>query len=263
MKKRRYAEIDLLRGVAVVGMISYHIAFDLDVVGMVELESGTGWWEILAEITAAVFFGLVGISMYISFSRAARERSDGSGLAGKYLLRGAKLVVWGLVITIVTYLLYPKVAILFGALHFIGASVVLSYLLLGLTNDLGTGFRLLSLAVVSATIFYLSGPLQGVRVDTSFLLWLGIPPSGFQSLDYFPLIPWFGFVAAGLVLGELFYPGGERRYERLRFSWGPGELLGRHSLVVYFLHQPLLYLGIFLFNLFSPGNSILSLAPLQ
>lgn len=247
----RFAEIDIVRGAAVIVMIIYHALFDLNMVGLMDIRISKGPLGLLARVTAGTFFTIVGLSLYISFSRTKRQVREGFNTSRKYLIRGGKLVVWGTVITGVTYFLYPKFVILFGALQFIGVSVVLGYLLLELTHGLKEGLRLFLLSFTLIALFFLTGPVRGSQVDHYFLLWLGMVPTAFQSLDYFPLMPWFGCVVGGLILGELLYPGGNRRYDVPVVKNRPVEFMGQHSLVIYFLHQPLLYLGIFLFTTLS------------
>lgn len=256
MSKRRFSEIDIVRGIAVVGMVIYHVLFDLSSLGLVDLKISHTAFELFAGGTAGTFFTIVGISMYISFSRARSQGSDNYDLAGKYLVRGVKLFAWGLGITLVSYLLYPDFVVLFGVLHFIGVSVVLSYLFLELTFGLRKRFFLSVVFVVTILLFVLSGTVRAPQVNHPFLIWLGIVPQGFQSLDYFPLVPWFGFIVGGLAIGELFYTGGRRSYDHWTFKNRPLEFLGRYSLIIYLAHQPLIYLAIFLFLAFSSGGRL-------
>ena len=48
-------------------------------------------------------------------------------LFGKYLLRGAKLLAWGMVITAVTYFVVGRGFVVFGILHLLGLSTILAY----------------------------------------------------------------------------------------------------------------------------------------
>ena len=247
-KAGRFPEIDVFRGVAVLFMVLYHVLFDLYTFGLLEVPIQSGPGEVIADVTAAGFFSIVGISLRISFSRAEKGGLDRFARLKKYSLRGIKLLLWGGIITGVTYLLYPKFPVIFGALQFIGTSVLFGYLLLELTLQLNRLCRILSFGLLSLAVFLVAVPARALSVDHGFLVWLGPTPAGFQSLDYFPLLPWFGFVLGGLVLGELFYPAGTRRKKFYEVKNPALEFLGRNALVVYFLHQPLIYLGIFLFK---------------
>ena len=66
---------------------------------------------------------------------------------------------------------------------------------------------------------------------------LGFPPAGFHSSDYFPLLPWIFLFWTGLFLSRL-------RPERDDLLLHPIPLvtaMGRHSLLIYLAHQPVLY----------------------
>lgn len=79
-----------------------------------------------------------------------------------------------------------------------------------------------------------------------FLTALGFPMPGFFSTDYFSLIPWIFLFWAGMFLHLLM----DCRRETASWkTWDAFHLnvpvlnwMGRHSLLVYLLHQPLLYL---------------------
>jgi uncharacterized membrane protein len=232
----RYWELDLLRGVAVTMMIGFHALYDLDYFsgpGLVDVHSGI--WRTFALATASIFLLLVGISLTIS---SARARIRGEESFARHLRRGGAIFSWGVVITVSTIILLEEGYILFGILHLIGASIILSppFERRPLRALLGGS------AAVSAGIF-----LRQLSVETPCLLWIGLTPSGFYSLDYFPLLPWFGVVLLGISLGGFLYPEGERRFHLpdLSFRTPARELtiLGRNSLAIYLLHQPALIIS--------------------
>jgi uncharacterized membrane protein len=67
----------------------------------------------------------------------------------------------------------------------------------------------------------------------------------FTSVDYTPLIPWFGAVLIGMGVGEFLYSGGIRRFEIPQLPdriIQPLSSLGRYSLIIYLIHQPLIIL---------------------
>ncbi len=243
MPAERYWEIDLARGVAVVTMIVFHSAFDLNFFGVLPLDVSGGFLRMLAYLTASIFIFLVGVSFTISYARAER-RLAGRDLVLKYVRRGLSIFVLGLVITAVTWLFLPSVYVVFGILHFIGVAIILAPLFARFST---TNLILASTACVIAG--YAANAVPGPWP----LLWLGIHPDSFASLDYVPLLPWFGLVLVGMVCGHLFYPDGRRGYslpatgpEFVR----PLEFLGRHSLFIYFLHQPVILL---LIAVLAPG----------
>jgi len=254
VERKRFPEIDVLRGLAVAGMVVYHLLFDLNLAGITKFDIYNPIFEVLADVTAATFFVIVGVSMYVSFYRLRTESKSRRSRLRKYVTRGLKLFGLGLIISAISYFIYPEYLIVFGALHFIGVSVILAYFSLELTMGYGTIKRILALSVFSVAAILLAVPVRSVEVGQPFLIWIGLVPAGFQSLDFFPLLPWFGFVISGLILGESLYPEGKRRYSFYELGNKPAQFLGRNSLLIYFLHQPAIYFGVALFALLAGKN---------
>lgn len=243
MPAERYWEIDVARGIAVVTMILFHSAFDLNFFGVLPLNVSGGLLRMLAYLTASTFIFLVGVSFTISYARAARLLA-GRDVAFKYVRRGLSIFGYGLVITAVTWLFLPSVYVIFGILHFIGIAIMLAPLFArSSTTNL----------ILGSTACILAGYVTNAVPGPWPLLWLGIHPASFTSLDYVPLLPWFGLVLIGMACGSLFYPDGKRGFS-LRAAEPafarPLEFLGRHSLLIYFLHQPLILL---LLAVLAPG----------
>jgi len=231
--KGRFAEVDVLRGLAVTMMVIYHLAFDLDYFGLSRIELGSGLWFFFGRATAALFLLLVGLSLTLSYSRTIK--SDKSNLFRKFARRGLWLFSLGMGITLATYLLLDSGFIIFGALHLIGVSIILAYPFL----RLGKWNLFLGILVILVGCY-----LQTRSYPFPWLLWVGLVPAGFYSLDYQPLFPWFGAVLLGIFLGGSLYRDCRRRFDPpvwLSFQLaGPLEFLGRNSLLVYLIHQPIL-----------------------
>ncbi|MGN0624954.1 MAG: heparan-alpha-glucosaminide N-acetyltransferase domain-containing protein, partial [Oscillospiraceae bacterium] len=73
---------------------------------------------------------------------------------------------------------------------------------------------------------------------------LGFPPYNFVSSDYYPMLPWIFLFFCGSLLGRILVSHAEQP-ALLRSRCRPLAFLGRHSLVIYLVHQPVLY-GLFL-----------------
>ncbi len=239
-------EIDALRGVAIVMMVTFHFVYDLYAFGLSNTLYEDRFWHYFQRTTASLFIGLVGVSLAVSYARAVARAADrgktAPGLGRKYLARGARLLGWGLLISTVTYFaLGPDAYIQFGILHFIGLSVILAYPFLA-GKTLGKPWVILT---VGAVLLFLGPKVIGGPVDFPWLLWLGFMPAGYQSVDYFPLIPWFGLVLIGLFLGRTLYVDNHRRLplpDLSRFLPVKAlQWLGQRSLPIYLLHQIVLY----------------------
>jgi uncharacterized membrane protein len=249
-RSSRFWEIDCLRGFAVILMLAYHFLYDLDFFGLANIELRSGTFYYMGRGAAFLFILISGTALSISHSRdlesgLSREPAENFS---KYLKRGLRLFSMGLVITGVTWIFFPGQYILFGILHFFGVSAVLAYPFL----KKGKENLLFSLFFVLAGLY-----LNDRTFGFSALIWLGLRPEGFVTLDYFPLFPWFGVLLTGIFLGNSLYKDGNRQFKipeadkfqlQKPFSW-----IGKHSLSIYFIHQPV-FLGLLLLSGFlDPG----------
>lgn len=236
VRQERYWEVDTARGVAIILMVVYHLVYDLDSFGRYDVQSTTGFWFYFADAVAAMFVLLAGLALTISYSRARAKRSSDAGLFLKFLRRGLVIFSFGMLITLVTFVLFPGQAIYFGILHLIGLSIPLAYPFLRLEY-----WNLVVGLIVVAVGFFL---LRNVWVDYPWLLWLGLQAEGIVSSDYRPLLPWFGVFLLGVFAGNLLYPNGTRQFAIRDLSHLPListlSFIGRHSLVIYLVHQPVL-----------------------
>ena len=238
----RFWEVDLLRGLAVILMILFHAVFDLNYFGIRSISPTTGLLRLVGLIAALLFLLLVGASLNISYFRRISRNED--PWIRHYLARGMGIFLLGLLVTVVTYVLIREGFILFGILHCIGVSIVLAIPFFGRP----------AWSLIGASVCFLLGFLVEPIHGPLWYLWIGIHPETFYTLDYFPLIPWFGVVLLGLSIGAFFYPNGVRRFVRWPASsqyLAPISWLGRHSLAIYLLHQPLLLL---ILALIFPGS---------
>ncbi len=230
-KGGRYWEVDAARGVAILMMVVYHFTYDLYAFGGYDVDAVSGFWARFADATASLFLFLVGVSLAISSARS------GGGFR-KYLLRGLRILGYGMILTVV-FLAFGMGIVAFGILHLIGVSIVLAYPFLGLryTNlALGT-------AVFAVGLYLQAGDPSG----SPWLLPFGVVPEGWIMPDYRPLLPWFGMVLIGLFFGNVVYAEGRRPAGLPNgpplAAW-PLLPLGRNSLAIYLVHQPLLIVGL-------------------
>ena len=203
-----------------------------------KIDVNSGLFLSLARLTVTLFLLLVGLSLFLSLSRAVRlGRQD--RFKRRLFRRSAWILALALCITAVTYLLLGRSYILFGALHMIGLSLLLAYPFLGM------GWK----NFIFGSVLIIQGLyVPEISVEHYWLLWLGLAPAGFYSLDYVPLLPWFGVVRLGLAAGKLLYKDGKRAFKLPDLSQSklvsPLTWLGKHSLPVYMLHMPFIMAGI-------------------
>ena len=231
-KVDRFWEVDAARGVAIIMMIVYHSTYDLDTLGGYDIQSTTGQWALFADVTAGLFLFLVGVSLAIS---RARTTLTGWSLFRKYLARGLRILVYAVVLTFV-FLALGMGVVAFGILHLIGISIILAYPFL----------RLRFTNLVLGALIFVAGQYilaQGLDSQSIWLLPFGIVPEGVIMPDYRPLLPWFGVVLIGLFFGNLVYGDGGRpavTEDEAPLPARPLLPLGRNSLFIYLIHQPII-----------------------
>ena len=236
----RYQLIDILRGVAIALMVFYHFSYDLTYFQLVKFDFYRDpFWLNLRTLIVSLFLGLVGVSLVLATERGINRR--------RYFKRLGLLVLFSLAISINSYFMFPGRTIVFGILHFIAfASVV------GLLFVRWPGVSL----VVGLGIITLDRIYQHAFFDQAWVHWLGLMTHKPATEDYVPVIPWFGVVLIGIFIGHQLL-----RVPTLGFvrTWQLNNplprglaLAGRHSLLIYVLHQPIL-LGLLWVALQFPG----------
>lgn len=230
MAAQRLAVLDLARGIAVVTMAIYHFSWDLSWFGFVDWPVAQGFvWRSFAASIAGSFLFLAGVSLDLAHHKAVRWRS--------FWRRLVVVIVAAAAISMVTYFTFGNSFVRFGILHCIAAAslIALPFLRQPFWVSLAGAVFLITLPAWAISSFF-NGELW---------LWTGLGTPEFGSVDYVPVAPWAGVTLAGLALSKMF----RRihmwdRLSRLSFSGSAGKstrFLGRHSLPVYLLHQPILY----------------------
>jgi uncharacterized membrane protein len=235
MHRSRFWEIDALRGFAIVQMIFFHFVWDLRFFNLIEANIFQGPWQWFARTIATQFIFLAGVSLTLSYAR--EQQKDHSYQFSKYFLRGLKVFGWGLVITAGTYFFIGRGFVIFGILHLIGFAIILGGLFLPVNKWLTL---LVGLVIIGLGLY-----LEPVVVDYPWLIWLGLKQRGLSMVDYYPAAPWAGLALVGIFAGFSLYPGGRSRLAPPA-AWAAQPLvrglrfLGRHSLLIYLIHQPIL-----------------------
>ncbi len=227
----RYWEVDAYRGFAILIMVIYHLVWDLYGLGGWDIDVYTGFWHGWQLVTAGSFIFLVGVSMVL---RAQRMQAQGRAHFRPFWQRGMVIFLWGMVISLVTWLFDPGAYVRFGILHFIGVAIWLAYPFLrwGWWN-------------VFPGMFLLTAPqILAWRHDWVWMEWMGLARNPHPSFDYFPVIPWLGMVLLGIAVGSVLYPAGQRGFSLPDLSHKPWMrwlvLAGQNSLLLYLIHQPIL-----------------------
>lgn len=225
----RFAVVDIARGVAIIAMVAYHLCWDLSYFRFISADVGYDpQWVFIARSILAVFLFLVGMGLVLGHGNGIRWR--------RFWRRWVFVVAGALIITVATYFVFPQSFVYFGVLHAIAL-----FSLLGLAFVLTPlWLPILVAAVVVALPFFHSDALFNQKAWSWLGFWQVPPPTN----DLVPLFPWFGAVLLGIVAARLVLASGLA--VRLAAIAPSGRLarllafLGRWSLLIYLLHQPIL-----------------------
>lgn len=231
----RYELFDEIRGFSLVLLVFYHAFYDMAFIFSSDVGAKLlNFFEPLEPVFAGLFIIICGICC--NFSRSN-------------LKRGLFLLAFALGLTAVTAIFMPSEIIMFGILHMLSVGI-LSYTLLEKPakriNPL-LGIVICSLIFIltynlelgSLTFFGIFNlPLPEFLYRTDIMFPLGFYSEKFYSSDYFPLFPWLFIFWAGAFFGR--YAAEGRLPEFFKASHAkPLAAIGRHSLAVYILHQPI------------------------
>jgi uncharacterized membrane protein len=233
---KRFWEIDFFRGIAIILMIVFHIFFDLTFFDIYEINFKSGFFLYLWVSIPLLFLLLVGISIPLKFNKLDKVLKKERGkIITSFVKRGLFIFMLGLFITLVTWFLIGERFIIFGILHLIGLSIIITIPLIN-----SKWFNLF----VGLVLIVVGFMTYSVRIDSSWFILIGIRPRGFYTLDYFPLLPWLGVVLIGIFIGNHLYTNYKRQFSIPELGENTVVktigFLGRHSLFIYLIHQPLI-----------------------
>ncbi len=228
-RSRRVDAIDCARGLALVGMAIYHLSWDL-----ADFRLAPPWlpftpqMRLFSHIVASAFLVLVGASLALAHRKGLNPRAFWRQFA---IVAGAAALV-----TAGSFVFAPSEPITFGILHCIAVASLLAwpFVIAPAWASFAMGFATIAAPSLGRSTLF----------DPSWLQWLGLSEALPNTLDWRPLLPWAGVVFLGLGVARL--PGvleGLMSPKRWRAELAPSRAIcfaGRHSLVVYLVHQPVL-----------------------
>ncbi len=231
----RIGVFDAVRGLSVISMVLFHLCYDLRFIYGFDL----GWFA--PPLQDAWRASISWTFVFVAGCMFSLSRSN--------LRRGAQYAAVALAIFVVTSVASVDTPISFGIIYCMAACTLVTWALAagGLVPRGPVAAAALAVAFValldlprgSVGIGPVSVILPEGAYGTEWLSWLGLPGPAFSSGDYYPLLPYLMLYLAGVAMGSFWaergYPGWARR---LRVA--PLNFVGRHALVVYVVHQPVL-----------------------
>jgi len=237
--------LDSLRGITLVSMILYHGVWDLVYMYGVKWNwfwgAGAYIWQ---QSICWTFILLAGFCW---------------AMGKKPLKRGLLVFGGGALVTLVTAIVVPENRVVFGVLTMLGSCMLLMIPLERVLKKVPAAAGLLT----GAVLFFLTRDInfgylgfEGINLcelpDELYAnlcsTYLGFPMRGFYSTDYFSLFPWIFLFLSGYFVHRICTEKNVLQSRVFRLNCKPLSFIGRHSLFIYLLHQPVLYGICFLIN---------------
>ncbi len=223
-QNQRIEAMDAARGLSLFLMVFYHFFYDLVVF------AGAPLWVLRNPVFDPLQYFFAGL--FILISGVSCNFSHGN------VRRALKTLAVALAVTLVTTIL--NMPIVFGILHLLGTCMLFYGLTQRFWQMLGEKAPRLVPALCLAGIFLTARFVNGYPSRTPHLWMFGLVTPTFYSSDYFPLLPWIFVFLLGAWAGKYVREGRlPPRFYTARIPFFP--VLGRHSLLVYIVHQPVLY----------------------
>ena len=238
MTSKRLHLLDALRGLTLISMAAYHSMWNL-----VHLYGIDGAWYtgpvgyVWQQSICWTFIILAGFCWQLSRN---------------HWKRGLMIFGGGIIVSLATHIFMPASRITFGILTFTGSAVLLMIPLEKLLEKvpplpglIGSAALFAVLRNVPSGTLGFEGLVLGILPRQWYKNYLtayfGFRPPLFYSSDYFPLIPWLFLFVFGYFLYRIFHSRGWNEKLFARGNIPVLNFLGRNSLLVYLLHQPIIY----------------------
>ncbi len=233
-KQRRIHLIDELRGLCIILVVIYHAFYSLVMIyGYKQPAEAFAVMRKIQPVLPAMFILLSGISFQLSRSN---------------IRRGLKLLAVAAIMMLALWLVMPSQMIWFGIIHFLAVMNIVLGLLKKYVDKIPASVGIISCAILFILTYNVQNGYIGIESSLSLELPefmyltdltapLGFYSPSFHSADYCPIIPWAFMFIIGTVLG---------RYVRLlpeklsKTHIKPLAFIGRHTLIIYLLHQPII-----------------------
>ncbi|UXM94370.1 DUF1624 domain-containing protein [Bartonella sp. HY329] len=238
-KRLRLEKLDILRAIALIGMVVFHFSWDLAYFGYISADAiANGWLVDLARIVASSFLFLSGFSLYLAHGNAIKWHA--------FTRRFIVIILAAGLVSLATFYIMPDNFIYFGILHEIALTSFIGLLFLRMSWLINV--------IVAVAVFYAPHFLPPVYGNA--FLWLGLNPAPPSTFDYVPFFPWFSAGLLGLTLAQLtdklnvlslLQAGIKPNFLNRLLQW-----FGRHTLLIYLIHQPILMAAFFAYSSIIP-----------
>jgi len=221
---QRYLEVDFIRGTALLLMVVFHLFFDLNYFHYIDIDIRHGLdWRYFRYLILSLFIGTVGISLILANQEHINYK--------KVALRAVKLLLASIAISIASYVMNPNMWIYFGVIHFILIGSLMGLLFIRIPT-LSLTLGIIIIVLFNLELINMHWLYNALKVP------LHLPK---YTEDLVQFVPWFALILIGIFIGT-------KRWFIFNLKASPLVnpivFLGRNTLVIYLVHQPILF-GIF------------------
>ena len=216
---KRFFEIDFIKGIATIFMIIFHFFYLMYFMNIKKFNIDNGILNFFARSAHSIFILMVGVNIAISYKKIKEKYKEFNNdefmniYIGKTFKRAMYLLLFGFIMTLLSYLGFGNLFIKFGIFHFIGISLLLSILVTPYKYNpmIATGIILVLYSLINYSKInnVLSTSCENMPL---FCFISGLYNVKYSSLDYFPIIPFFGLMTLGITIGNYMYTDKKRNY---------------------------------------------------
>ena len=228
---KRYEEIDILKGIAVICMIIFHFFYFPNQYGFKEIEYDTVALKLIAKIAQIIFITCVGINLV--FAKKKNSNYD------THLKRVMKIAFFAILMSLFTYYVFGERYVKFGILHFVAFS---SLILFMYVDDLKTMKLITSIFLFLYLLNHLKPELFHI-VPQPFAFISGFYNDRYSAVDHFPILPWILLICLGVFIGNHLAEN-DVTTPRFLIDNKLSDILGKvgkKSLEIYAVHWAILY----------------------
>ena len=200
-QKKRFIEIDVAKGIAVLFMMFFHYFYLGKHMNVVNANTDSGLLYLCAKLAHTTFIIASGMNLAISTSGKSSQE-----YIPKKVKRGLYLLAVGLIISYFTKIEFGDSYVKFGIMHFMGIATILSTFVMKvpiLTYVISAGILLIHILLKTPSI---KNRFFEVCEKNPFMCFIsGIMNLKYDSLDHFSLIPYLGYFLLGSAIAFTCY----------------------------------------------------------
>lgn len=229
---KRYDEIDILKGVAVILMIIFHFYYFPNQYGFTEIKYDTTLLKFIAKIAQIIFITCVGINLVF----AKTKNSDPQ----VHLQRVMKIAFYALLMSLFTYHVFKEKYVKFGILHF----VAFTSLILFTFVDNVESMRIITAIFLILYVLNHFKPELFRTIPQPFAFIGGFYNDRYSAIDHFPIMPWILLICVGTFIGNHLVNQNIDTPNYITNNAVSKTLknIGKRSLEIYAVHWAVLYI---------------------